>query len=336
MERIGAAPRAKSTQQDEWIPTICSICRSFCSIKAHVVNGVVVSVEGNPESPANLGKMCAKGKAQVMSLYDPNRPLVPLRRTNPEKGIGVDPKWVEISWDEALDTIAKKLVQIREDDPRKLMMASFDRSAFLLVGGFASAFGTPNSGWGGYFCGNGLHPSTYLTVATHQQEVDLDYCNYLLLFGNQLGFLAGQNPQSLTGKMAEALARGMKLVVVDPVGTNAAMKATEWVPIRPGTDAALVLGMMNILLNELGIYDVDFLKRQSNAPYLVGSDGLYLRDGVDGKPLVWDTVERKAKPYDAPVRDCALEGTYEVNGGTGTPAFDGLASCEGQVRLYYC
>src|SRR3990172_4582475 len=118
MERSGAALRAKSTQQDEWIPTICSICRSFCSIKAHVVNGVVVSVEGNPESPANLGKMCAKGKAQVMSLYDPNRPLVPLRRTNPEKGIGVDPKWVEISWDEALDTIAKKLVQIREDDPR--------------------------------------------------------------------------------------------------------------------------------------------------------------------------------------------------------------------------
>ena len=314
-------PAGKVSQQDEWIPTICSICRSFCSIKAHVVNGVVVSVEGNPESPANLGKMCAKGKAQIMSLYDPNRPLVPLKRTNPEKGIGVDPKWVEITWEEALNTITEKLKRIRQEDPRKLMLVSFDRAALSGVpSAFAAAFGTVNNSWGGYFCGNALHPSTYLTVGTHQQEVDLDYCNYLILFGNQLGFCGGQNPMSLTIKMGDALARGMKLVVVDPAGSHAAMKATEWVPIRPGTDGALAMGMLNILLNELGIYDADFLKRQSNAPYLTGSDGFFLRD-ASGKPLVWDVRGKEARPYDAGIPDVAIEGTYTVQGKVARPAF---------------
>jgi len=87
----------------------------------------------------------------------------------------------------------------------------------------------------------------------------------------------------------------------------------------PGTDAALMLAMINVLLNQLGIYDAGFIKRHTNGPYLVRKDGYYLR--TDGKPLVWDAGEGKAKPYDAEVQDYALEGDFQVDGTECRPAF---------------
>ena len=89
----------KSAKGDRWIPSACSMCYGQCSIRGHVVDGTLVKIEGNPDSPIGSGRLCAKGTSGMMMLYDPNRVNKPLKRTNPEKGIGVDPKWVEISWD---------------------------------------------------------------------------------------------------------------------------------------------------------------------------------------------------------------------------------------------
>ena len=83
----------------------------------HRVNGVIVKIEGDPECPHNLGKQCAKGQAAIMTMYDANRVKTPLRRTNPEKGIGVDPKWEAICWEEALNIVCARLKKIRDDDP---------------------------------------------------------------------------------------------------------------------------------------------------------------------------------------------------------------------------
>ena len=94
---------------DVWLPSSCALCYGTCSILAHRVDGVVVKIEGNPESVVGKGKLCGKGVSGLMTHYDPNRVRVPLRRTNPEKGIGVDPKWREITWDEALDEICGHL-----------------------------------------------------------------------------------------------------------------------------------------------------------------------------------------------------------------------------------
>src|SRR5208283_3330361 len=95
--------------EDKWIPTMCGTCYSHCGIRAHVVDGVVVKIEGNPAVPNGRGRICAKGLAQVQTLYDPYRLTVPLLRTNPEKGLDADPKWKEISWEEALEIYAQKL-----------------------------------------------------------------------------------------------------------------------------------------------------------------------------------------------------------------------------------
>jgi len=80
--------RERLQEEDVWIKTTCSICFSMCAIRVHRVNGVVVQIKGNADSPTSRGGICAKGASGMMLLYDPNRVNVPLKRTNPEKGIG--------------------------------------------------------------------------------------------------------------------------------------------------------------------------------------------------------------------------------------------------------
>jgi len=239
-------------REDVWLHSVCETCFAFCGILAHRQDGVVVKIEGDPNCPASAGHLCARGQAALISLYDPSRIQRPLLRTNPEKGIGVDPKWREISWEQALDLLTEKLQKVRAEDPRKLVIATFDHYALgvMIRPAWAVAFGTPNSDWVGYYCGNYLHASMYLTNGSFHSDFDLDYCNYAILLGNQQGFMGGLNANVAARKMAEARRRGMRLVVVDPVGTNAAAKADEWVPIRPGTDGAFILSLVHILLNE--------------------------------------------------------------------------------------
>ncbi len=313
-------------KEDLWIHTVCEMCKGDCGILVRRVDGVVVDIKGDPDCPNSRGKNCAKSIAGIMSLYDPNRLTRPMKRTNPEKGLGIDPGWSAVSWDEALEILQEKLTKVRNEDPRKL---TFVATPAYNCNSWAGAFGTPNTGWQGYYCGQYLHSSMYLTNGSFHCDFDADYINYLLLFGNQAGFGAGLNPNITSQKMAVARKRGLKVVAVDPVGTHAAAKADQWVPIRPGTDAALTLSMLNVLLNELGIYDREFIKLHTNGPYLVRPDGFYLRR--EDKPLVWDAEEGKAKPYDAVVKEYALEGSYPVDGSECRPAFQMLKE---HVRKY--
>jgi len=307
-------------KEDIWIHSICDVCEGACGILLHRVDGVVVDIKGDPDCPNSRGKTCSKAGAAIMHLYDPSRVKTPLKRTNPEKGIDIDPGWVPISWGEALDILEEKLTAVRNEDPRKLVITTFDTASLEKMKLWSKAFGTPNLGWSGYYCGQYLHSSMFLTNGSFHCDFDADRVNYLLLVGNQAGFGAGLNPNITAQKVATARKeRGLKVVVVDPICTPAASKADEWVPIRPGTDAALMLAMINVLLNRAGIYDRDFIKKHTNGPYLVKPDGYYLRR--EGKPLVWDAGEGTAKPYDAAVGDYAIEGSYPIDGSECQPAF---------------
>ncbi len=312
-------------EDDEWVVTSCNACFNICGIRVRRKDGRVVDVKGDPDVPSTKGKICGKSKARIADLYNPNRVLKPLVRTNPEKGIGVDPGWKEISWDDALDIVVEKLRKVREEDPRKLVINTFDLCNFHIAQMFAAAFGTPNDQFYTVTCGNGLHTIFYQTIGAINSEIDLAHCNHIILCGSQLGHGVNNNPIEAIADMAEARRRGAKLVVIDPICGHAAAKADEWVPILPGTDGALALGMVNALVNELGIYDAEFLKKKTNAPYLIGPDGHYVRGGEDEKPLVWDAAEGIAKEYDAPdVGDFALEGEFEVDGVKCRPAFEVL------------
>ena len=306
---------------ERWVSTVCDRCYVGCGIKVHVVDDVVVGVEGDPNNPNNRGRMCAKGKAGVMSHYNPYRVKVPLKRTNPQKGIGVDPGWQEISYEEAISTIVDKLRNI-QDEPEKLYAYCWGYDCDLQA--FGLAFGTPHVQFAAaHECGKSVHVIEHMAAGGFHQQVDLHYCNYAIYVGTQGATASRASFTHIARDLADARARGMRLVVVDPIGAYGAAKADEWIPIRPGTDAAFALSLINILVNELGIYDAEFLKKGTNGSYLIGEDGRYIRDEATGKPLVYDPMAKAAKAYDDPtIEDYALEGTFSAQGKLGTPSFE--------------
>lgn len=318
--------KEKTATDDTWVPSVCMGCYNCCGIRIHQVEGRVVNIEGDPKAPNSQGHICAKGKARFLDLYDPDRVLKPLKRGNPEKGIGVDPQWEEISWDEALETVTARLDKVRKEDPRKLVIAHFDMPGYGISKAFGAAFGTPNLHWNrADYCGSAPHVANLLLNGSFNGELDFDRCRHMVLWGTQLGAIVETIPLHSANKMAEARANGAKLVVIDPFCGNAAAKADEWVPLKPGTDGILALAMLNELVNELGLYDVEFLKSSTNGPYLVGDDGHYLRDTATGKPQIWDAAVGQARVFDAPdLSQPALEGEYRVGEAIVRPSFQVL------------
>ena len=316
-------------QDDAWIPTQCGRCFSNCAIRVRRVNDVAVQIEGNAASwQGSRGGVCGKGASGLQLLYDPNRLNVPLRRTNPEKGLQADPKWKEISWDEALDEITEKLKKTLADDPRKIFLQSTTVRSPTASQGWrrllANVLNTPNGsvGGAGIHCGNGGHWACGLMHASWDILPDYRYCNYAIYWGVNNGHGTGHAAMVSGRLVAEAMERGMKLVVFDPMCNYSSSKATEWIPIIPGTDGAVLLAMCNVILNELGIWDAHYLRLKTNGPYLVGPDGRFMRDKETGKPFAWDAGGSKVKVYDDPgVIDYALEGTYPVNGVECHPSF---------------
>ncbi|OGA45023.1 MAG: molybdenum enzyme, large subunit,related to phenylacetyl-CoA: acceptor oxidoreductase [Betaproteobacteria bacterium RIFCSPLOWO2_12_FULL_63_13] len=322
-------PDFSAENDDAWLASSCALCYGTCSILAHRVDGVVVKVEGNPDSVVGKGRLCGKGVSGIMSHYDPNRLTRPLRRTNPKKGLDEDPCWKEITWDEALDEITAVLSKIRAEDPRKVVVqrTTTVQAARIPFQGFGSAFGTPNQSGagGGLHCGNGAHLISGMMHASWSVVPDFPYCNYAIYFGASKGHGAGHAANSNMKLVADARVRGMRMVVVDPMCNFAAAKANEWVPLRVGTDAALALAMCNVLVNELDVYDGPYLQAKTNAPYLIGPDKLYLRDPDHRKPLVWDGAAGAARPYtDVKPVDAALLGDFDVAGVRCQPAFQRL------------
>lgn len=304
------------------IKSICYMCQTNDSgIVAHVKDGVIVKIEGDVDCPPNHGRLCVKGLAAPFMPNNPSRVLKPLKRTNPEKGLGVDPKWKEISWEEAYEIIVPKLKKIREENPLKLVLSMFDYPPYYLAIPWCAAFGAQFYVGAATWCG-WYHNACYQYYLSFFREADYEHTNYLLLWGTQSGHIIDALPVSSAKKLADARVRGAKVVVIDPVATPAASLADEWVPIRPGTDGALALCFANLLLNEYGLYDREFIKARTNGPYLVGPDELYLRDRATNKPLVWDENKKEARPFnEVKAGHMALEGEYEVYGTYCRPAF---------------
>ena len=151
---------------EKWIPTTCAGCFNACGIRVLVKDGKVISIKGETASTGSRGKICGKSLARIADLYDPNRVMKPLKRTNPRKGIGVDPKWVEISWEEAMSTVLEKLRAIQKEDPRQLVIGHFDLNNATIEHAFGGAFGTPNCEYFTVSCGNGQHTLFDVTLGS--------------------------------------------------------------------------------------------------------------------------------------------------------------------------
>ncbi len=303
--------------------TACRMCgnKAWCTAIVTIRDGVVVGIEGDPSNPISRGKLCSRGQSAIFNLYNPYRVLAPMKRTNPHKGLDQDPGWVEISWEEALSTVADRLRTIREEDPRKFAhMWGFGGDWWIVQHeAFLPAFGTPNLLRShGVLCP--VHYGCSLVQGSMLDKQDVEYCQYLITIGGSLGPNLGSAHS--TRALARARERGIKVIVVDPRCSHEATLAAEWISIRPGTDLAFSLALLNVELYEVGIFDESFLKRRTNAVYLIGEDGYYAKDAATGKPLIWDPTDDQSRTFDDPtIKDFALEGRYQMDGRTVATAF---------------
>ncbi|MBI2314343.1 MAG: molybdopterin-dependent oxidoreductase [Betaproteobacteria bacterium] len=315
-------PVQNSMKPGKWLNSTCKMCLHSCNIRVHVSeDGIVNKIEGDPTSPSNNGRMCPKGNAAIMRHYDPHRFKSPLKRTNPEKGPGVDPRWQPISWDEAYDIVGRELKRVMQEDRRKLLCA-INNFQKLFLWAWPAALGNANYFSSvGNFCGGGYHPMNGFIHSAFAAANDVNYCNYWINNGGGDGFSSHLHTAAQAYHMANArVERNMRVVVVEPRLSIGAAKANEWVPIRPATDRQFALSLCHVLVNEK-LCDVKFLKKETNAPYLVGPDGYFVRN-EDGKIYVWDAGENRPKPWDDPsIEEFALEGSYEVEGKECQPAF---------------
>ena len=330
------------------ISTFCPLCVARCGAKATIRDGAFVAMEPDPAHPTGQA-LCVKGKAAPEIVAHPERLLHPLKRTTP-KG-AENPGWQRITWDEALDTVAARLLALsRDHGPESVVFSTSSPSTSAVsdaldwVMRLRRAYGSPNQcvymelcGWGRY-----LAPVyTYGAAVPGAYLPDLDHAGCILYWGYNPSVARLTHATSTVA----ALGRGARLIVVDPRRVGLATRADHWLRVRPGTDAALALAITHVMV-ENGWFDGDFVRRWTNGPLLVRADtGRLLRAdelSPPGNPahyVAWDEVDDRPVVFD-PARGrhavdeerLALFGAREIGTPNGPlacrPAFDLVAeSC---------
>lgn len=235
---------------------VCDMCPWRCGVVVQSVNGVVHKIDGNPKDPKSRGMLCARGQGGVSFIYDPDRLQSPMIRTG-ERGEG---KFQEVTWEEALDETAAKLAAIRDQyGPESVAVFGHTGGDFWFTDYFAQAWGTPNAAKpSSSLCTTPREEAAQylygLTVGGHE-PVDWEGINCITLIGSHIGEDARN---TLMQDFSNAWARGAKVIVVDPRFSSVAAKADYWLPIKPGTDTALLLAWMHVLITE-ELYDKEYV-----------------------------------------------------------------------------
>ncbi len=248
-------PAYAAPEEDGILYGTCDVCTMGCAFIAHLRNGRIVRLSGNPKDQIAQGKMCVRGYSGLRLLYDPDRLKYPMKRTNPEKGVSVDPGWVKITWDEAFDLIAAQFNRVREQyGPQAIVIVARPQT---WQKHFAYSIGTPNLISHNNTCYS-THEVVWRAMVTGKGRTwtaDYEEAKYILAFGwDGMGKSKNHWGRSLN----TARANGAKLVVFDPRLSITAAKANEWIPIKPGTDLAVLLAMIRTIINE-ELYDKEFV-----------------------------------------------------------------------------
>ena len=277
-----------------YIPTMCEMCVWRCGVLAKVENGRVVKLEGNPDHPHSKGKLCPRGQSGLMNTYDPDRVLTPLIRVG-KRGEGLFRK---ASWDEALDVVAENMLKIKNTyGPEAMIFSSTHNLSQVQFENLLYGFGSPNYGTQRSLCFNAMITAFLLTYGIEEPSRNYDNVEFILMVGRNMMEAIST---SETSELSKAVDRGAKLVYLDPRYTKTAAKATEWIPIRPGTDSAFLLAMISVITtNQLA--DCEFVKQ-----YVVGCDGIQeamskytpeWAENITGIPAA--TIDRIAREYAA-------------------------------------
>ncbi len=239
------------------IPTYCDICFWKCSAIAYLKDGELWKIEGHPNDPLSKGRLCPRGTGGIGAHFDPDRLRSPLIRTR-ERG---EEKWKEVTWDEALSYIAKKMNKIKEQYGAE-SVASFSHG---IGGNFLKhtlkAYGAINFGAPSFAqCRGPRDVGFELTVGDSigsPERTDIENSKCLVLIGSHLG---ENMHNSQAQEFAKAIENDATIIVVDPRFSTAASKAKYYLPIKPGTDIALLLAWMNVIVSEK-LYNIDYVTK---------------------------------------------------------------------------
>lgn len=240
------------------VKTFCArMDHGGCGILVHLEGGKIRKIEADPDCPLNRGTICAKGIAQIERLNHPERLLYPLKRTG-DRGEG---KWARISWDEALETIAQKILKTIETSGSEAIAFAQGTPKGLelfLMMRLANLLRIPNISTPGHICHMPRETASALTCGFFPVP-DYDHppaC--ILVWGSNL---FQTNEEGVIGsQLKRAIDRGAKLIVIDPRKTGVASKADLWIKPRPGTDLFLALGMLRVIVDER-LYDHPFVEK---------------------------------------------------------------------------
>lgn len=321
------------------IASFCTQCRSRCGCTALVADGKLVGLERDPRHPTGQ-KLCPKGMASPELVHHPDRLTTPMRRISP-KGDAA-PRWEPIGWDEALSEIARHMARIREEHGSEQVAFSVTTPSGTHISDgiswierFIRAFGSPNTIYGTEICNWHKDIASRLTYGTDIGTPDFAETDCVLLWGH--------NPAATwlarSMEVQKALRRGARLIVVDPRPTLYARRADCWLRVRPGTDQALALGLLHVLL-ETGSFDQAFTREWTNAAFLIREDtGDFLKDSAlraDGR----DDVILAAGPAERLLRFDTTAGAWlddcsqaELVAEHTADTTDGAVTCKTSLRL---
>ena len=310
-------------------------CHGGCGVLAHVRDGKLVKLEGDPDHPWNQGRLCARALAMTQYIEHPKRLRRPLKRLG-KRGEG---RWEQISWDEAFDLIEARMKVIRDRYGPESMIFSMgtgrDIGPWICM--LAYAYGSPNVMFA--LSGNACYSPRIAALDTVQG----DYCVFdagqwfpdryndprftvpecMIVWGYNIPATC---PDNLFGHwIIDLMKRGTRIIAIDPRLSWFASRAKHWLQLRPGTDAALAMGFLNVIIRE-NLYDRVFLEKWTNGPHLIREDtGRLLREsdlikgGSRDNFVVWDGTGRQTAvwetdqvAYKRPGVQPMLSGRWEV------------------------
>jgi anaerobic selenocysteine-containing dehydrogenase len=311
-------------------------CHGGCGVLAYIEDGKLKKIEGDPDHPWNQGRLCARALAMTQYTYHPNRLTTPLKRVG-ARGEG---KWKEISWEEAFDLIEKRMNKIREEYGPESMIFSMgtgrDIGPWICM--LAYAYGSPNV----MFSLSGI--ACYSPRLAAVETVQGDYCvmdaaqwlpgrydnerfkvpECIVVWGYNIPATC---PDNIFGHwIIDLMKKGTKIIAIDPRLSWFASRSKIWLRLRPGTDGALAMGFLNVIIKEC-LYEKKFVEKWTNAPFLVSDEtGKLLREsdlvkgGSLGNFIIWNITKEEPEIWDSegvgyrsPHVKPALEGSYEIN-----------------------
>lgn len=254
---VNAAESYSKPKGLQVIPSYCDLCFWKCGLLAYVKDGELWKVEGNPKDPLSNGRLCPRGTGGIGAYFDKERLKSPLIRKS-ERG---EEKWVEVTWNEAFDYIADKMKKMKVTYGPEAMALFSHGIGGSFIKHLLRAYGSPNETAPSFAQCRGPREVgfelTFGDIVGSPERTDIENAKCIVLIGSHLG----ENMHNTqVQEFSRAVEKHASIIVVDPRFSVAASKAKYYLPIKPGTDLALLLAWMSVIVNEK-LYDTDYISK---------------------------------------------------------------------------